>query len=166
MKQPTGLWELFRCTFLTQTIKTSSQMKVASSSTYRNFENHHIFSSFSIRRCQSHLVSYQKFSIFQSSNFEKSRFLTYMCNMYIKWKLETFWIQICYQKTQLWAKILSKLDFQNFCFEFCEEKKFSKANFSEIFFTTHQFMFSNCFKHQKWKLHDSLVILTATQAKQ
>ena len=144
LKKPEGGWnnpqdfESFSGVhFSPKLSKQVLKWKLASSSTYRNFENHHIFSSFSIRRCQSHLVSYKKFSIFQSSNFEKSRFLTYMYNMYIKWKLETFWIQICYQKTQLWAKILSKLDFQNFCFEFCEEKKFSKANFSEIFFTTH-----------------------------
>ena len=54
--------------------------------------------------------------------------------MYIKWKLKSFWIQICYQKKQFYMIFLQKSNFKNFRFNFDEEKKISNGNFSKILF--------------------------------
>ena len=44
-----------------------------------------------------------------------------MDNMYIKWKLKSFWIHICCQK--LW-NFLKKLEFKIFLAQFFKEKEF------------------------------------------
>ena len=62
--------------------------------------------------------------------------------MYIKWKLESFWIQICYQKMQFYMIFLQKLNFKNFSFNFDEEKKFQLEIFQKFDFTTPQIITS------------------------
>ena len=40
------------------------------------------------------MSDYENFLAFEAKIFENSHFFTYIGNMYIKWKLESFWIQI------------------------------------------------------------------------
>ena len=42
---------------------------------------------------------------------------------------------------------------------------FQKDIFQKDIFTTPNFLFSNDFKHKKWKLHEGLKLLTLLQAK-
>ena len=52
------------------------------------------------------MSDYQNFLVFEAKIFENSYFFTYIGNMYIKWKLESFWIQICHiEHDWFWKKI-------------------------------------------------------------
>ena len=88
------------------------------------------------------MSDYQNFLVFEAKIFENSHFFTYIGNMYIKWKLESFWIQICHiENNWFWKKF--KNTQKKFFFERKYlEKKISNVNFSEKKFMTLQFFIS------------------------
>ena len=53
------------------------------------------------------MSDYGNFLAFEAKIFENSHFFTYIGNMYIKWKLESFYIQIWHKKIELVIKIFS-----------------------------------------------------------
>ena len=77
------------------------------------------------------MSDYQNFLVFEAKIFENSHFFTYIGNMYIKWKLESFWIQICYiEHDWFWKKIKNTQNKIFFEREFLVKKK-SNMNFSK-----------------------------------
>ena len=64
---------------------------------------------------------------FARSIFEKPSFMTYMYNMYIKWKQKTYRIQIWYKIKILLQFFLEKTKVSKFSPQF-QQKKFSKLN--------------------------------------
>ena len=74
------------------------------------------------------------FPAFGVTIFKNQYFSINMDIMYIKWKLKSFWIQICYQKMQFYMIFFAKIKFQKFSLQFWRRKKFSNGNFSKILF--------------------------------
>ena len=56
-----------------------------------------------------------------------------MDNIYIKWKLKSFQIDIWYQKVLFDKKYLRKLNFWKFSISFLQKKIFSNAKFFKFF---------------------------------
>ena len=65
-----------------------------------------------------------------------------MDNIYIKWKLKSFQIDIWYQKVLFDKKYLRKLNFWKFSISFLQKKIFFERKIFQIFFyTTPQIFF-------------------------
>ena len=70
---------------------------------------------------------------FGTTIFENSSFLTNIDNMYIKWKLRTFWIQIWHKKYNLLWKKLHKKSFSKFSSHFLLHFFFRNSKFLKNF---------------------------------
>ena len=140
--------------------------KLPSLSTCRVFEHHPKFHSFDVRWRKSSLLWPQKFANFWYYNFWKITFLICIDNMYIKWKLKTFYIQIWHQKIKFVMKQFAWYEFlKKFCLIFhgifVQKSKFSKHFHTQPL----TFVLSTCFKHLKRNLHCILTLITALNSK-
>ena len=80
------------------------------------------------------MSDYQNFLVFEAKIFENSHFFTYIGNMYIKWKLESFWIQICHiEHDWFWKKFKNTQNKFFFEREFLVKKNFEREFFEKKF---------------------------------
>ena len=152
--------------FSSKWIKHGLKWKLGSLSTKRVIEHIAMMYSFARRGRQSSLVWLWKFASFWYEKFENLPFFTYIGNMYIKWKLKTFWIQIWHKKIQFALKFFAKNGFFKIFVPALTKFFFLKLKFFENFYIQPpKFIFFTCFKHQKWKIHEGLTLLTSSQTK-
>ena len=77
------------------------------------------------------MSDYKNFLAFEAKIFENSHFFTYIGNMYIKWKLESFWIQIFPIEHDWFWKNFKNLQNKFFLNENFWRKKILNVNFSK-----------------------------------
>ena len=124
----------------------------ASLHTFRNFEKIPRFCSFAVGLHQSELV--WKFPIWPD-NFQKFTIFIYIDNIYIKWKLKTFYIHIWHKKMPFVMKKFEKNKFFKIFVSFLTAIFFSKREFFEKFIIQPPiFMIVTCFLHEKKNLHE------------
>ena len=92
---PARFFELFHPHFSLKSTKQDFKWKLASLFINWVLEHHPRLYSFAINWHQSSLLWPWKFG---SQLLKISQFLSYIDNMYIKWKLQTFYIQIWHKK--------------------------------------------------------------------
>ena len=73
--------------------------------------------------------------------FEKIQFYSYMDNMYIKWKLNAFQIQICHKKELFCTKYFLKIGFSFFSLILKVKKNFECKFFEKMFLRPPNFIF-------------------------
>ena len=102
--------------------------------TLKDFEQHPMNQSFSVRQYQSNSVWLTpKLSSFLGVNFCRiTIFLSYLDNKHIKWNLKSFGISICCQKVQFCIKFLNEKGFKINMLHFPKKKKL-KPKFQKIF---------------------------------
>ena len=89
------------------------------------------------------MSDYGNFLAFEAKIFENSHFFTYIGNMYIKWKLESFWIQILHIEHDWFWKKFKNTQNEIFLNKNSWRKKILNVNFSEKKFMTLWFFFLN-----------------------
>ena len=78
------------------------------------------------------MSDYGNFLAFIANIFENSHFFTYIDNMYIKWKLESFWIQIFpIEHDWFWKNFKNSQNKFFFEREFLEKKNFEREFFEK-----------------------------------
>ena len=82
------------------------------------------------------MSDYGNFLAFEAKIFENSHFFTYISNMYIKWKLESFWIQILHIEHDWFWKKFKNTQKEIFLNKNSWRKKILNVNFSEKKFMT------------------------------
>ena len=149
---PQEFLSYFGLVFHHKSTKHDLKWKLASLSTYRAFEHHPKLNTF--------VVSWRRSSLlwplmFGTTILENLWFLTYMDNIYIKWKLKTFYIHIWHKKMPFVMKKFEKNKFFKIFVSFLTAIFFSKREFFEKFIIQPPiFMIVTCFLHEKKNLHE------------
>ena len=140
---PQEFLSYFVLVFHHKSTKHDLKWKLASLSTYRAFEHHPKLHTF--------VVSWRRSSLlwplmFGTTILENLWFLTYMDNIYVKWKLKTLYIYIWHQKMPFVMKKFEKNKFFKIFVSFFMAIFFFKTRiFRKIYYTTPHFLDSYLF---------------------
>ena len=126
---PPEFLSYFSLVFHHKSTKHDLKWKLASLSTYRVFEHHPKLHTFVVSWRRSSLLW---LIMFGTTILENLWFLTYMDNIYIKWKLKTFYIHIWHKKMPFVMKKFEKNKFFKIFVSFLTAIFFFRnANFSK-----------------------------------
>ena len=99
------------------------------------------------------MSDYGNFLAFIANIFENSHFFTNIDNMYIKWNLESFWIQIFHiEHDWFWKNFKNSQNKFFFEREFLEKKNFEREFFEKKILWPPNFFYKKQHKPQKRKI--------------